>query len=114
MLQEILNQEAEAKQFSQWIIANSYRTIDEEINQDKKSSTVTELLQNKPLFFLLEAIRNLELRWWISWFIFNDLEKQIKENYQQLDSEAKKLFLLKLKNFKVKQAQDLANNLNNE
>ncbi len=114
MLQEILKQEQEAQQFTQWIITNSSQVISEEIDTDKKSPTIIELLQNKSLFFLLEAIQNLNQRWWITWFIFTDLEGQIKTEYQKLDSETKKLFLLKLKNFKTKQAWELAEKLNNE
>ncbi|RHZ36760.1 hypothetical protein [endosymbiont GvMRE of Glomus versiforme] len=112
MLQEILKQEQEAKEFAQWIIANSSRVINEEINHSKRSPTVTELLTDKPLFFLLEAIKVLDQKWWISWHIFDDLKNQIKTDYQKLDPQVQKLFQLKLKNFRIKQALDLAEELN--
>ncbi|MCE8163838.1 MAG: hypothetical protein I3273_06230 [Candidatus Moeniiplasma glomeromycotorum] len=110
-MQEILKQEKEAKQFSKWIISNSDSIIKKEIEKDKKSPTIAELLKDKPLFFILEAVKDLDKQWWVSWHVFTDLEDKIKENYQELSEEEQKLFKLKLINFGIKQTSELAERL---
>ena len=110
-MQEILKQEQEAQKFSEWIKINSANIIKEEIEKDKKSPTITDLLKDKPLFFILEAVKQLDEQWWVSWHVFTDLEDKIKQNYQELNEEEKKLFKLKLLNFKINQTNELAKNL---